>query len=75
MTKHVAVLKGGVSNEREVSLHSGAECAKALRNAGYRVTEAPVTVRYHGRGTSKMRLKDGWRILRPLVYLRLGLRH
>jgi dolichol-phosphate mannosyltransferase len=42
---------------------------------GYRVCEAPVTVRYHGRGTSKMRLGDAWRILRPIVYLRLGLRH
>lgn len=41
----------------------------------YRIVEAPVTVRYHGRGTTKMRFKDGWRILRPLVYLRLGLRH
>ena len=42
----------------------------------FRVREAPVTVRYHGRGTTKMRLiRDGWRILRPLVYLRLGLRH
>lgn len=41
----------------------------------YRIVEAPVTVRYHGRGTTKMRLKDGWRILRPLLYLRLGLRH
>jgi hypothetical protein len=34
----------------------------------------PVTVRYHSRGTTKMHLlRDGWRILRPLVYLRLGL--
>jgi dolichol-phosphate mannosyltransferase len=42
---------------------------------GYRVREAPVTVRYHARGTTKMRLlRDGWRILRPLVFLRLGLR-
>lgn len=42
----------------------------------HRVREAPVTVRYHGRGTTKMRLfRDGWRILRPLVFLRLGLRH
>ena len=41
---------------------------------GYRVREAPVTVRYHGRGTTKMRfLQDGWRILRPLLYLRLGI--
>jgi len=43
---------------------------------GLRVREVPVTVRYHTRGTSKMRfLADGWRILRPLVYLRLGLKH
>lgn len=43
---------------------------------GCRVREVPVTVRYHSRGTSKMRfLSDGWRILRPLVYLRLGLKH
>ena len=42
---------------------------------GYRVHEAPVTVRYHARGTTKMRLvRDGWRILRPIVFLRLGLR-
>ena len=31
----VAVLKGGMSAEREVSLVSGHECAKALRSAGY----------------------------------------
>ncbi len=43
---------------------------------GYRVEEAPVTVRYHARGTTKMRLfSDGWRILKPLVHLRLGLKH
>lgn len=42
----------------------------------YRVREVPVTVRYHSRGTTKMRLlSDGWRILRPLVFLRLGWRH
>ena len=42
---------------------------------GYRVSEVPVTVRYHSRGTTKMRpFRDGWRILRPLVYLRLGLK-
>ncbi len=42
---------------------------------GYRVREVPVTVRYHARGTTKMRrVRDGWRILRPLVYLRLGLK-
>jgi dolichol-phosphate mannosyltransferase len=42
---------------------------------GYRVREVPVTVCYHSRGTTKMRLvRDGWRILRPVVYLRLGLK-
>ena len=42
MSKHVAVLMGGWSGEREVSLSSGHECAKALREAGYRVTEVDV---------------------------------
>ena len=42
---------------------------------GYRVIEVPVTVRYHSAGTTKMRLvSDGWRILRPLVLLSLGLK-
>ena len=35
----VAVLMGGPSAEREVSLSSGRECAKALRSAGYDVVE------------------------------------
>ena len=35
----VAVLMGGPSVEREVSLVSGRECAKALRDAGYEVVE------------------------------------
>jgi len=35
----VAVLMGGLSAEREVSLVSGRECAKALREAGYQVIE------------------------------------
>ena len=42
MTKHVAVLMGGWSNERPVSLSSGGACAQALRNAGYEVTELDV---------------------------------
>lgn len=37
--KHVAVIMGGWSSEREVSLVSGAGCATALRAEGYRVTE------------------------------------
>lgn len=35
----VVVLMGGPSAEREVSLSSGRECATALRQAGYEVTE------------------------------------
>jgi D-alanine-D-alanine ligase len=37
MSKSVALLMGGWSPEREVSLSSGRECAKALINHGYRV--------------------------------------
>lgn len=40
--KHVAVLMGGQSEEREVSLASGRACASALRTAGYEVTEIEV---------------------------------
>ncbi|GHD54059.1 D-alanine--D-alanine ligase [Thalassobaculum fulvum] len=39
---HVAVLMGGWSPEREVSLSSGRECAKALRQAGWKVSEVDV---------------------------------
>jgi len=42
MTKHVAVLMGGLATERPVSLKSGAECAPAPRTARYRVTEIDV---------------------------------
>jgi dolichol-phosphate mannosyltransferase len=42
---------------------------------GFRVTEAPVKVIYHGHGTTKMKpIRDWWRILRPIVYLSLGVR-
>jgi len=41
-SKHVAVLMGGWSVEREVSLNSGAECANALEREGYRVTRVDV---------------------------------
>ena len=37
MNKTVALLMGGWSPEREVSLSSGRECAKALADHGYRV--------------------------------------
>ncbi|MBK9082556.1 MAG: D-alanine--D-alanine ligase, partial [Rhizobiales bacterium] len=42
MTKHVAVLMGGWSAEREVSLNSGEGCASALEGEGYRVTRVDV---------------------------------
>lgn len=40
--KHVAVLMGGWSAERPVSLNSGRGCADALESAGYRVTRLDV---------------------------------
>lgn len=42
MSKHVAVLMGGWSAEREVSLASGKACADALEQRGYRVTRVDV---------------------------------
>ena len=42
MSKRVVVLKGGMSPERDVSLVSGAACAKALRGEGFSVTEIDV---------------------------------
>jgi D-alanine-D-alanine ligase len=42
MTKHVAVLMGGWSVEREVSLDTGAGCAAALESVGFRVTKVDV---------------------------------
>ncbi|HEX2215294.1 MAG TPA: D-alanine--D-alanine ligase, partial [Xanthobacteraceae bacterium] len=40
--KHVAVLMGGWSAEREVSLSSGKACAQAIEQRGYRVTRIDV---------------------------------
>lgn len=42
MIKHVAVLMGGLSAEREVSLRSGAACARALEAEGFKVTALDV---------------------------------
>jgi D-alanine-D-alanine ligase len=39
---HIAVLMGGPSPEREVSLRTGAACVTALREAGYEVSEVVV---------------------------------
>ena len=40
--KHVAVLMGGWSAERDISLRSGKACADALERQGYRVTRIDV---------------------------------
>ena len=42
MTKHVAVLMGGLSAEREVSLRSGEASARALEAEGFKVTRLDV---------------------------------
>ena len=42
MSKHVAVLMGGWSSERPVSLRSGEGCAAALEENGYRVSRVDV---------------------------------
>ena len=42
MAKHIAVLMGGWSAEREVSLRSGKACAEALSRRDYRVTPIDV---------------------------------
>ena len=41
--KHVAVLMGGWSAEREISLRSGQACADAAERSGYRVSRLDVT--------------------------------
>ncbi len=50
---------------------------KAVRSPKIRVVEVPITVYYHGttKQYSKMKpFRDWWRLARPLVFLRLGLR-
>lgn len=42
MSKHVAVLMGGFSSERSVSLRSGEACAKALEGEGFVVSRVDV---------------------------------
>jgi len=42
MSQHVAVLMGGWSSERPVSLNSGNACAEALEGRGFRVTRVDV---------------------------------
>src|SRR5690606_190824 len=40
--KHIAMLMGGLSSERPVSLSSGNACSDALEEEGYRVTRVDV---------------------------------
>lgn len=50
---------------------------RAVKSRNVRVVEAPVTVYYRGetKQYSKMRpFRDWWRLARPLVFLRLGIR-
>lgn len=50
---------------------------KVVRSKRYRVVEVPITIYYRGqtRDFSKMKpFRDWWRLARPLLYLRLGLR-
>ncbi len=47
--EHVAVLLGGLSAEREVSLASGKACADALETQGFKVTRIDVGVDLAGR--------------------------
>jgi D-alanine-D-alanine ligase len=42
MSRHVAVLMGGWSAEREISLRSGKACADSLERTGHRVTRVDV---------------------------------
>ena len=42
MTRHVAVLMGGFSSERSISLRSGEACARALEGEGFRVSRVDV---------------------------------
>jgi len=48
---------------------------KSIR-AGYRVSEVPCTVTYHAReGYTKMRgIRDWWRLFRPALLLRTGVK-
>ncbi len=50
--QHIAVLMGGPSAEREVSLNSGRAVAEALRSSGYDVSEVDVQ-------TTELHLPDG----------------
>ena len=43
MNKKIAVLMGGISNEREISLNSGNSCLNALKQFGYDAHKVDIT--------------------------------
>jgi len=50
---------------------------KVMQSSSYRVKEVPITISYHAESKqyTKMRpFRDWWRLARPLIYLRLGIR-
>ena len=40
--KHILLLKGGDGSEREISLMSATECANAIKQIGYKITEVDI---------------------------------
>ena len=53
MAKHVAVLMGGWSSEREVSLVTGKACAKALREANHAIVSLSNTAQTRSANMSR----------------------
>jgi len=50
---------------------------KVIRSKDYRVIEVPITIYYHDEAKQYTKMKpfrDWWRLARPLIYLRLGIR-
>jgi hypothetical protein len=48
-----------------------------VRSSKIKVVEVPITVYYHGAPKTYTKMKpfrDWWRLARPLVFLRLGIR-
>ena len=61
----IAVLMGGTSDEREVSLSSGAEVARALREAGHEVVAVDTVRGVLSREQEKRLLSEGVRVQPP----------
>jgi dolichol-phosphate mannosyltransferase len=48
---------------------------KVVKGGRFKVTEAPMKIIYHQKGTTKMKpFRDWWRIFQPMIYLSLGIR-